>query len=130
MALPIIPAFAGASSSDSGAEVVNGQVNLGNVWSQMKIDVATVDGSVSEGVTAVGNTVQILTMTNSQVSNSQVTKGAIGSRLDANVSGVNGDVALTSTTVCNAADISTDPNPRERLSPDDIRVSRVQREYL
>ena len=76
----------------------------------MTVNVATVDGSVSEAATGVGNTVQILTMTDSKVTNSQVTKGAIGSRLDANVTGVNGDVSLTSTTLCNGADISTDPN--------------------
>lgn len=110
MTLPAIPAFAeGSSSTPDGAQVVNGQVNLGDVWSHMQVDVATVNGSVAEGVVAVGNTVQILTMTDSQVSNSQVTKGAVGSRLDANVKGINGDVSLQATTVCNAADISTDP---------------------
>jgi hypothetical protein len=107
---PALPAFAGGSSSTpAGAEVVNGQVNLGNVWSQMNVDVSDVSGDVSAAVTAVGNTAEILTMTDSKVTNSQVTKGAVGSKLTANVGDVHNNVALQATTVCNAADISTDP---------------------
>ncbi len=109
---PMIPAYASGSTEhhdSTGAEVVNGQVNLGNIWSQMNVDVAHVGGSVSAQVTAVGNTAEILTMTDSKVTNTQVNKGAVGAKLNANVSNVENDVILGATAVCNAADVSTDP---------------------
>lgn len=111
MALPVIPAFAGGSTnSQTGAQVVNGQVNLGNVWTQLNVDINNINGSVDETATAAGNAAEIFTMTDSQVSNDQYAAGAIGSRLTTNVSSVGGDVSLGAFAVCNTADISTDPN--------------------
>jgi hypothetical protein len=109
---PAIPAFAWDSHDNggSGAEVINGQVNLGPIWSQMNVDVAHVGGSVSANVIAVGNTVEILTMTDSKVTNTQVNKGSVGAKLNATVNHVENDVWLSATAVCNAADVSTDPN--------------------
>ena len=75
----------------------------------MNIDVAHVGGSVSATVTSVGNTAEILTMTDSKVTNTQVNKGAVGAKLNATVNHVENNVMLQATAVCNAADISTDP---------------------
>lgn len=131
---PTIPAFAWDSNdnSGSGAEVINGQVNLGPVWSQMNIDVAHVGGSVNAQVVAVGNTAEILTMTDSKVTNTQVNKGSVGAKLNANVSNVENDVTLGATAVCNAVDVSTDPqvtdvhNIQICKSPDPSAVVNAQ----
>lgn len=109
-----IPAFAWDSNDgyhhSSGAEVINGQLNLGNIFSKMNLEVAHVNGNVVGVVTAVGNTAEIITMTDSKVTNTQVNKGAVSAKLNATVNDVDNNVVLQATAVCNAVDVSTDPN--------------------
>ena len=110
------PAFAAASNSGHGrgpsaqAEVVNGQVNLGDVWSNINTTARDVHGSFEAQATSVGNTVQIVTFADSIVTNDQSNEASIGSSLRAKASGVGGDVELSATSVCNDAGVSTDPH--------------------
>jgi hypothetical protein len=92
------------------AEIINGQVNLGNVWSTLNTSIHDVHGDVDAHAAAVGNSVQIVTFADSIVTNDQSNDAAIGSNLHAKVGGVGGDVQLSATSVCNDADISTDPH--------------------
>jgi hypothetical protein len=102
------PAFA-ADSIENGAIVVNGQLNLGPVFSDLNAVIDTVGGDVSAQSAAAGNTVTIFTNADTSVSNNQGQGGDVGSWLGAKVSGVGGDVSLTGTAVCNNAEVSTDP---------------------
>lgn len=104
------PAFAGGSTDQSGADIINGQLNLGPVWSTIKTNVTNSDGDVSAASTAVGNTATIVTMADTHVDNLQTQNGNVGSAVKANVDGVNGNTWLNSTSLCNGASISTDPN--------------------
>jgi hypothetical protein len=113
LALLALPASAADSTSNDtitdGAIVVNGQLNLGSVFSDLDVVVDTVGGDVSAAASAAGNTVTIFTNADTSVSNNQGQGGDVGSWLGAKVSGVGGDVSLTTTSVCNNAEISTDP---------------------
>ena len=60
--------------------------------------------------TAVGNTVTVVTMQDTEVDSTQVNKGEIGASVNAHVDSVDGDVSLSATSLCNGADVSTDPN--------------------
>jgi hypothetical protein len=102
-------AFAAASNSNQ-AIVINGQVNLGTVWSSVNTSMYDVHGDVGASSTAVGNNVQIVTFADSVVTNDQSNESVIGSELNARVGGVGGNVDLSSTSVCNNAGISTDPH--------------------
>jgi hypothetical protein len=110
--LMAIPAFAGGSSDVYGegqANILNGQVNLDTVWSQLDTTIDGVNEDVTATATAVGNTATIITFADSDVTNQQNASGMVGSDVNADISNVGGNAWLTASTVCNAVDISTDP---------------------
>jgi hypothetical protein len=110
--LLIPPAFAGSSTETYGAgqaDILNGQVNLDTVWSQLNTKLDTTAKDVNLTSTAVGNTAEIITFADSKVTNDQQASGMVGSDINATIANVSGNAWLTSSTVCNAIDVSTDP---------------------
>ena len=101
------PAF--AADSTEGALVINGQINLAPVFSELNATILTVTGDASATSTSVGNTATIITNTDTVVHNNQYQGADVGSWLNAKVKGVGGDLSVWSTSVCNGASISTDP---------------------
>ena len=96
---------------DSGeAEIINGQLNFGPVWSQINVSIDGIEGDVSGAASAVGNAVNIVTLSNTVVENDQANFGDVGAEVNAEILDIGGDVILTATAVCNAASISTDPD--------------------
>jgi hypothetical protein len=91
------------------AIVINGQVNLGTIWSQLDTDLHDVHGDAGAAAAAVGNSAEIITFSDTQVESDQYNNGVIGSELNARVRGIGGDVGLTATSLCNGLTVSTDP---------------------
>ena len=89
--------------------VLNGQVNLADVFANNNLDIAHIGKTVTATATAVGNTVEIVTMQDSHVLNNQVATGNIAAALNVKASDIHGDVTFTSTALCNGASVSTDP---------------------
>jgi hypothetical protein len=89
--------------------IVNGQLNLGTVWSKVNADVHNVEGDVNLQATAAGNTAEIVTMDDTHVDNTQVDRADVGATLNTNVDNVDGYVNLGASTACNSVDVSTDP---------------------
>jgi len=117
-AIPVCAAESGSwSDGDEGfgyhenksAEVINGQLNLGDVWSQIDTSIKHVDGDVGSANVAVGNTAEVFTFSDTSVENDQASWGAIGAKTNAKVRGVGGDVTFTATSLCNGLTVSTDP---------------------
>jgi hypothetical protein len=118
------PAFAVASdwhsSSDSGCgwycqtsgetAVSNTQLNFGYVNATTNANVVNAYGDVNASATAVGNTLDVVTMQNTIVDNTQISSGQISATLNANVEAVDGNVGLAATALCNGASVSTDPD--------------------
>jgi len=94
------------SSIDVISNVVNGQLNLGNVWSEMNMTVYDVEGDVTGTSAAIGNSFSANLGGDATVQNVQRTTGAIGSRVNATIEGIGGDVDLTSAAVGNTASIN------------------------
>jgi hypothetical protein len=92
------------------AEVINGQVNLGTVWSAIDASVNSIDSSVTAVTQSVGNTVNIYTMSNTYVDNSQIQQGDVGAEVNLEAWEIGGDVLVGATSLCNGAGISTDPD--------------------
>jgi hypothetical protein len=103
------PCFADDSTEDEGALIINGQLNLAPVFSELDTVIVDVDGDASAAATAVGNQVTIITNTDTTVHNNQYMGDDVGSVLSADVQRVDGDVSLTATSMCNGASVSTDP---------------------
>ena len=101
------PAF--AADSTEGAIIINGQLNLAPIFSELNATILTVEGDASAASNAVGNTATIITNMDTVVTNNQMNGGDVGSFLSATAKDVGGDVSLWSTSVCNGASISTDP---------------------
>lgn len=101
------PSF--AEDSSEGALIVNGQVNLAPVFSELNATIETVEGDASAQASAAGNAVTIITNTDTTVANNQYQGADVGAWMYAKVGGVGGDVSLTSAAVCNSASVSTDP---------------------
>jgi hypothetical protein len=101
------PAF--AADSTEGAIVVNGQLNLAPVFTELNATIMTVTGDASATAAAVGNTATIITNTDTIVKNNQGQGGDVLSWLSATAKDVGGDVSLWATSVCNGASVSTDP---------------------
>lgn len=68
------------------------------------------DGDVTLNASSVGNTAEVVTLSDSEVSSTQVNSGDVGAVINGNVDGVNGYVTMNATSVCNNLDVSTDPN--------------------
>ena len=90
--------------------IINGQLNLGNVWSKVNADVQNAVGDVNINAASVGNTAEIVTMDDTYVDNTQVNKGDVGATVNANVDSVAGYVNIGAAAACNSVDVSTDPN--------------------
>ena len=58
---------------------------------------------------SVGNTAEVVTLSDSEVSSTQINSGDIGSVINSNVDSVAGYVQMDATTACNNIDVSTDP---------------------
>jgi hypothetical protein len=101
------PAY--AADSTEGAIIINGQLNLAPVFTELNATILTVEGDASATANAVGNTATIITNMDTVVTNNQMNGGDVGSWLSATAKGVGGDVSLWATSVCNGASISTDP---------------------
>lgn len=112
------PAFAAESSDDwtgeyigGNTDVLNGQVNFSNVWSKIDAHVDDAgEGDFGAVTTAVGNTAQIFTLSDTFVENNQTNNAFIGAQTDVTASGINGWVGIGATALCNGASVSTDPN--------------------
>lgn len=118
------------------AEVINGQVNFGSVWSNINVTVDGVEDTVTAVTQSVGNTVNVYTMSDTYVDNVQVQNGDVGAEVTIDTWGVGGDVLVGATSLCNGASISTDPdvtainssqscNANDPVSSIDANVSNV-----
>ena len=101
----------GDSSQASGSQIVNGQVNLQNNWSNLNGSFNTVGGDAVAQGSAAGNMIDITTMNNTNVFNRQIvtSNAAIGSNVNVDATNVWGSVGIQSQALCNGASISTDP---------------------
>jgi hypothetical protein len=111
MILPLNPAFADGSTSGTGSNVLNGQIDFQVTSSNLNTNISTVNGSVANTSSAVGNNLEVVTMDNTVVTNNQYVSGvSISADQTASVNAVAGTVNLQSQAICNAADVSTDPH--------------------
>jgi hypothetical protein len=105
----LVPAFAG-NTSDTGSQILNGQVALHTSISTLQTVIDNVGQDVGVQSVAAGNVLDVTTMNDTHVSNDQYTSTVdISSDLGARVTNVGGDVGITGQAVCNSAGISTDP---------------------
>lgn len=94
----------------AGSYVINGQVNLNTVWTNLNAEVDGVEGDVVGGSVAVGNSFDSTTMRNTWVETNQYQSGeAVGTLANIGISNVGGSVGFTAQAVCNQANVSTDP---------------------
>jgi hypothetical protein len=107
-----IPAFAAGSNNGSGSSalVINGQVNLNTIWTDVNANVHDSGGDVAVGGSAVGNTAEVVTFSDTSVKNDQSNWGVIGTNVNTNVSNVAGNVSVSAASACNSVDVSTDPH--------------------
>jgi len=105
----------GSSSSYSGgaggSNIINGQVNLQNNWSNLTGSIDTTGGDAVAVGAAAGNLIDITTMNNTRVHNSQIVgPGAnIGSNVNVDMTNIWGNASVGNQVVCNGASVSTDP---------------------
>ena len=105
----------GSSSSYSGgaggSNIINGQVNLQNNWSNLTGSIDTTGGDAVVLGAAAGNLVDITTMNNTRVKNSQIVGAgaSIGSNVNVDLNNVWGNASVSNQVVCNGASVSTDP---------------------
>jgi hypothetical protein len=104
-------ASSSGGASASGSNIINGQINLQNNWSNLSGSIDTTGGDATVAGAAAGNLVDITTMNNTRVKNSQIVgSGAtIGSNVNVDVNNVWGNASVTNQAVCNGASVSTDP---------------------
>ena len=103
--------YSGGVGGSSGSNIINGQVNLQNNWSNMNGSIDTVAGDANVTGAAAGNLVDITTMNNTRVNNSQIvgSGASIGSNINVDVNNVWGNATVSNQAVCNGASVSTDP---------------------
>ena len=124
LTLPLSQAYADGSTSQSGSDVLNGQIDLQLSSSHLNTQVANVAGGVTNASSAVGNNVEVVTMNNTNVNNSQyVGNVSISADQSASVYNTGGGVTLSSQAACNAADVSTDPHTASIYSSQDCNAS-------
>jgi hypothetical protein len=104
-------AFAQGVGASSGSNIINGQVNLQNNWSNLTGSIDTTGGDATVTGAAAGNLVDITTMNNTRVNNSQIvgSGASIGSNINVDVNNVWGNATVSNQAVCNGANVSTDP---------------------
>lgn len=100
-----------SSGGASGSNIINGQINLQNNWSNLNGSIDTTGGDAVVTGAAAGNLVDITTMNNTRVRNSQIvgSGASIGSNVNVDVNNVWGNAAVGNQVVCNGASVSTDP---------------------
>ena len=100
-----------AGGTDSGSNIINGQINLQSQFSNLTGNVDTVQGDAVVQSAAAGNLIDITTMNNTRVQNSQIVgpNAAIGTNVITNVSNIAGSTSITAQAACNGASVSTDP---------------------
>ena len=103
--------YSGGVGASSGSNIINGQVNLQNNWSNMNGSIDTVGGDANVTGAAAGNLVDITTMNNTRVHTSQIvgSGASIGSNVNVDVNNVWGNATVSNQAVCNGASVSTDP---------------------
>jgi hypothetical protein len=94
-----------------GSQIMNGQINLQNNWSNLNGNADTVGGNFVAQGAAGANKIDITTMNNTSVLNGQfVGPGAnIGSNVNVDANNIWGSVGISSQASCNSASVSTDP---------------------
>jgi hypothetical protein len=99
------------ASNFSGSNIVNGQINLQNNWSNLTGSIDTTGSDATVMGAAAGNLVDITTMNNTRVQNSQIvgSGASIGSNVNVDVNNVWGNATVANQVVCNGASVSTDP---------------------
>src|ERR1700744_4966435 len=100
-----------ANPTSTGSNIVNGQIDLKNNWSNLNGSIDTTGSDATVTGAAAGNLVDITTMNNTRVQNSQVVGAgaSIGSNVNVDVNNVWGNASVTNQAVCNGASVSTDP---------------------
>lgn len=95
----------------SGSNIINGQINLQNNWSNLSGSIDTTGSNATVAGAAAGNLVDITTMNNTRVKNSQIVGAgaSIGSNVNVDVNNVWGNAAVGNQVICNGASVSTDP---------------------
>jgi hypothetical protein len=101
----------GGATSSSGSNIINGQVNLQNNWSNLTGSIDTTGSDATVTGAAAGNLIDITTMNNTRVNNSQIvgSSASIGSNINVDVNNVWGNATVANQVVCNGASVSTDP---------------------
>jgi hypothetical protein len=101
----------GSSQGGSGSQIINGQINLQNAWSNLNGSVDTVGGDAVAQGSAAGNMIDITTMNNTRVFNNQIVgpQANIGSNINFDANNVWGSVGVQNQVLCNGASVSTDP---------------------
>jgi hypothetical protein len=120
LTLAALPVCAAESSDDVDAEindlfggqtdVLNGQVNLNNVWSHVNTHVDDIGEDFGAQTTAVGSTAQIFTFSDTTVENNQSNQGFIGAQTDVTANNIGGWVGIGATALCNGVEVSADPH--------------------
>jgi hypothetical protein len=100
-----------SSQSGTGSQIVNGQINLQNAWSNLNGSVDTVGGDAVAQGSAAGNMIDITTMNDTRVQNNQIVgpQASIGSNVNFDATNVWGSVGVQNQVLCNGASVSTDP---------------------
>jgi hypothetical protein len=115
--LPLSLAYAGDSTTNTGSQILNGQVNLHTAVSTVNTELMNVQGDAAAQSVAAANVLDVTTMQDTKVTNNQYASSVnISSELNANVKNVGKDVSLVSQAVCNSANISTDPTTTDVYS--------------
>lgn len=123
MILPLNLAFAADSTSPTGSQILNGQVNFNVAISKVNVDVQNAGGNAIGQSVAGGNVLDITTMQDTGVNNQQYSSSSmIESDLNANVSDIGGSAQYTSQAVCNSANVSTDPTTTAVYSNQECRA--------
>ena len=100
-----------SSQGGTGSQIVNGQINLQNNWSNLTGNMDTVGGNVVAQGSAGGNMIDITTMNNTRVFNDQFVgpNANIGSNVNLDANNIWGSVGIQNKVFCNSASVSTDP---------------------
>jgi len=119
-----LPAF--AEDDVAHSVVINGQLNLGDVWSNLNVTATDIDGDVNGTSAAIGNSFSADLGDHSQVNNVQRVFADIASEVNATVSNVGGDVSFTSAAVGNTASVHSHGNIPCPNDPQDCPELRAE----
>ncbi len=122
------PAF--AEDDVAHSDVINGQLNLGDVWSGMNVTTTDVSGDVNITSAAIANSFSADLGDHSRVENFQRTWGTIASEVNAHVANVDGDVNVTSAAVGNTASVHSHGNIPCPNDPEDCPELKAELELI